>query len=461
MQTRRKCRGSISRRLLGIAFLTFLFAIRITAAVPDYAAVDAIFSKYCLDCHDSKEPEAKLVLENFEGLMKGGETGAAIVPGKSSDSLLVKMVEGQISKAGKTLVMPPKKRKKLDPEEIAIIKAWIDAGAKPPTTTIVREINVPVIKPKEAPRVPVNTLIHIPNSALIALGRYREVQLCSAENGSTVRNLSGLHGNVNALVASAHGHRIYAAAGEDARFGEVRIWSVADGTLIRTLQGHKDAIYSIALSPDGKLLATGSYDQKIKLWDVAAGKEIKTLSGHNGCVYGLAFRPDGKILASASGDRTVKLWDVATGTRRDTLSQPLKDVYTVAFTRDGKKLVAGGVDSRIRTWQISENAAETTNPILESKYAHEGAILHLAFSLDGQSLASTADDRTAKIWNFSDMHERVLLEKQPDWAPALDFISPDKIALGRLDGSVAFYDLNGKPLDIHITPNPNAKLSKK
>ncbi|MGZ5546115.1 MAG: WD40 domain-containing protein, partial [Limisphaerales bacterium] len=431
------------------AALLLLFSLALSAvAAPDYAAVDAIFSKYCLDCHESKEPEAKLVLENYEGLMKGGENGAAIVPGKSSDSLLVKMVEGKITKAGKTLVMPPKKRKKLDPDEIAAIRAWIDAGAKPPAAAIVKELNVPEIKPKVTPRNPVNAIVHIPNSSLFALGRYGEVQLCSVENGSLIRTLSGHHGNVNALAASAHGHRIYAAAGEDSRFGEIKIWKVADGSLVRTLQGHKDAIYSIALSPDGKILASGSYDQKIKLWDVATGKELKTLSGHNGCVYGLAFRPDGKILASASGDRTVKLWDVATGTRRDTLSQPLKDVYTVAFTPDGKKLVAGGVDSRIRTWQISDNAAETTNPILESKFAHEGAILHLAFSADGQTLASTADDRSVKIWNFNGMRERVLLEKQPDWAPALDFLSSDKIALGRLDGSVAFYDLSGKPLDI-------------
>ncbi|MDB6056839.1 MAG: Planctomycete cytochrome [Verrucomicrobiales bacterium] len=444
------------------SLLVLTLAVRLSAApVPDYAAVDTIFSKHCLDCHDSKEPEAKLVLENYDALMKGGENGAALVAGKSSDSLLVKMVEGKITKDGKALFMPPKKRTKLDPQEIATIKAWIDAGAKPPAIAIVKEINVPEIKPKVAPRNPVNAIAHIPGSSNIALGRYSEVQVCSAENGSLIRTLAGHHGNVNALVVSAHGHRLYSAAGEDARFGEVKVWNIADGSLLRTFQGHKDAIYSMALSPDGKILATGSYDQKIKLWDVGTGKETKTLSGHNGCVYGLAFRPDGKILASASGDRTVKLWDVASGTRRDTLAQPLKDLYTLAFTPDGKKLVAGGVDSRIRTWQISENAAETTNPILESKFAHEGAVLHLAFSVDGQTLASTADDRTVKIWNFSDMRERVVLEKQPDWAPALDFVSSDKIALGRLDGSVAFYDFDGKLLDIHISTDHNEKLSKK
>jgi hypothetical protein len=66
-----------------------------------------------------------------------------------------------------------------------------------------------------------------------------------------------------------------------------------------------------------------------------------------------------------------------------------------------------------------------------------------------------------KIWNFADMRERVVLEKQPDWAPALDFVSSDEIALGRLDGSLGFYDMNGKPIDAHASTNHDAKLSKK
>src|SRR6185503_8399813 len=91
-----------------------------TKPANDYAAVDAIFFKHCLDCHATQDPEAKLVLESFETLMKGGETGAAIVPGQSDESLLIKMVEGKIEKEGKKKIMPPGKRKKLELEEIAV-----------------------------------------------------------------------------------------------------------------------------------------------------------------------------------------------------------------------------------------------------------------------------------------------------------------------------------------------------
>ena len=189
------------------------------------------------------------------------------------------------------------------------------------------------------------------------------------------------------------------AAGEPGVFGEARLWNVADGKLVRTFQGHQDSLYAAVLSPDGKLLATSSYDQQIKLWDAATGKELRTLAGHNDAVFDLAFRPDGKILASASGDRTVKLWNVATGERLDTFGQPLKELYAVAFSPDGKRVAAGGVDNRIRVWQVSADGKENTNPILYSRFAHEGAVVKLVYSADGKTLVSAGEDRTVKIWD--------------------------------------------------------------
>lgn len=424
-------------------------------AKADYAAVDAIFTKHCLDCHAAQDPEGKLVLESFETLMKGGESGPVIVPGKSAESLLLRMIEGNVERKGKKIVMPPGKRRKLETAEMATIKAWIDAGAAGPAagTIVAKELVVPKIVPKVPPPPSIKALAYAPSSKLIAVARYGEVELRSAESRVVVRTLTGHRGSVNAVVFSPDGQHVFAAAGEAGLFGVVRQWNVSDGKLVRTFEGPRDALYAVAVSPDGKTLAGGGYDQKIKLWKIETGEELKTLSGHNGAVYDLSFRPDGKILASASADRTVKLWDVASGERRDTLSQSLKELYTVAFSPDGKRLVAGGVDNRIRVWQISENAAETTNPILEARFAHEGAILKIVFSSDGKSLLTSAEDRTAKLWDATEVKERLLLEAQPDWPTALTFALDNRaVVVGCLDGSLRYY--NSATGKVFLPPKP-------
>src|SRR5687768_10048671 len=115
--------------LILCAFVPLWFDLR--AAETNFDQVDALFQKHCLDCHNAKDAEGQLILESYDLLMKGGEDGAVVVPGKSADSILVKSVEGSFEKDGKRKIMPPgAKRKKLDSDEIALIKAWIDAGAK-------------------------------------------------------------------------------------------------------------------------------------------------------------------------------------------------------------------------------------------------------------------------------------------------------------------------------------------
>ncbi len=425
---------------------------RVAAAEADFRRIAPILSEHCLDCHAAQDPEADFVMESFETLMKGGESGPAIVPGNSGESLLVRMIEGTFEKDGKKKIMPPGKRTKLTAEQIADLRAWIDSGAKAPTNARIasKEINVPRITPKGIPRKQINAIASVPGKPIFAIARYNEIEIRSSENRALIRTLTGNKGPVNGLAFSADGTRLFSAGGDGGLPGEVREWNVTDGMLLRSYEGHSDAVYGIAISPDGKFLATGSYDQKIKIWDTGSAKEIRTLTGHNGCVYALAFRADGKILASASGDRTVKLWDVANGERRDTLSQSLKELYTVAFSPDGKHLVAGGVDNRIRLWEISESASETTNPLLLAKFGHEGAILKLTFSPDGKTLASSADDRTVKLWNVPDLSEKIALPQQSDWSPAVSFLLENKaVAVGNLDGTYEIYDAEtAKPVPL-------------
>jgi WD40 repeat protein/mono/diheme cytochrome c family protein len=442
--------------LLGAGSRAALAAAEPTNA---FAAVEAIFSRHCLDCHAAQDPEGKLVLETFETLSRGGESGPAFVQGKSSESLLVKMVEGAVEKDGKKKIMPPGKRMKLAPEEIASLKAWIDAGAPPPPATprAPRELVLPKIQPKVPPRRSIQALAFAPGPGLLAVARYGEVDLVSASSHALLRTLIGHQGSVNAVAFSADGKLLAAAAGQPALFGEVRLWNVADGTLVRTFAGHQDALYAVAISPDGSVLATGSYDQKIKLWELATGRELQTLTAHNGPIFSLAFRPDGRLLASASGDRTIKLWQVATGKRVETLSQPLKEQYSVVWSPDGRRLAAAGIDNRIRVWEVSESGAETTNPLLLAKFAHEGPILSLVYSSDGRRLLSASEDRSLKVWEAASVTEERVLEVQPDATPGLAFLDSGKtFAVGRSDGSLEFYDgQNGQRL-----PAPAPELRK-
>jgi WD40 repeat protein len=410
-----------------------------TAKALDYNEhVAPIFKKYCAGCHNGTDKEGKLTLESYAGLLAGGEHGAEIVPGKSDQSRLVQVLTGKAEPA-----MPPEDNDKPSAAEIALIAGWIDAGAKPPSgagadpTVLV----TPKIKPWANSPEAIAAVAYASDGKTLALARLGTIEILSLPARSLVRSL-GLHrGRINAVSFSKDGTQLVTAAGEPGLFGEARLWNVADGKMNRAFQGHADSMYSAVLSPDGAILATTSYDQQIKIWDVASGAQLRELNGHNDAVFDLAFRSDGKVLASASGDRTVKLWDVASGTRLDTLGQPLKEQYAVAFSPDGNQVAAGGADNRIRVWRISPDAKENTNPILHSRFAHEGPVVKIVYSADGKTLVSAGEDRSVKIWDAATLVERLELERQSDWASALA-ISPDgkAIAVGRLDGSLTFYD---------------------
>ncbi|MFO0969992.1 MAG: hypothetical protein U0793_30945, partial [Gemmataceae bacterium] len=122
--------------------------------------------------------------------------------------------------------------------------------------------------------------------------------------------------------------------------------------IVHTFKGHGAEVYSVAFSPDGKMLATGSFDFTVKLWDTASGKEIKTFAGaagHTKQVLSVAFSPDGQFIASAGADNTLKVWDVPVN--HPLRSLPLPDnALAVALSPDGTKLAAGTKDGKVRVF---------------------------------------------------------------------------------------------------------------
>jgi WD40 repeat protein/tRNA A-37 threonylcarbamoyl transferase component Bud32 len=172
----------------------------------------------------------------------------------------------------------------------------------------------------------------------------------------------------------------------------IKLWHLDSGELIDTLSGHLDTVSSVAISPDGKILASGSWDKTIKLWYLVGGKLIHTLSGHLDTVSSVAISPDGKILASGSLDKTIKLWYLGSGKLIDTLSGHLDTVSSVAISPDGKILASGSWDKTIKLWHLG------SGKLIDTLSGHYDSVLCIAISPDGNTLASCSQDTTINQW---------------------------------------------------------------
>jgi WD40 repeat protein len=150
---------------------------------------------------------------------------------------------------------------------------------------------------------------------------------------------------------------------------------------LRANSRHTDRSRERAFSPDGKTVASGSYDKTVRLWDAATGEERQKLKGHDGSVRAVAFSPDGKTAASGSGDWTVRLWDAATGEERQKLEGHDSLVSAVAFSPDGKTVASGSDDETVRLWDAA------TGEERQKLKGHDGLVSAVAFSPDGKTVA--------------------------------------------------------------------------
>jgi RNA polymerase sigma factor (sigma-70 family) len=290
---------------------------------------------------------------------------------------------------------------------------------------------------------------------LASASRDKTIKLWDAATGKEKTTLKGHTGTIFAVAFSPDGKTIASAGlrpteqpdgGEegDPYTEEIRLWDVASGKNTATLEGPAGLVNAVAFSPDGKTLASGSlrfgkkpdeFSGAVVLWDVARGKPVATLEGHTNTVFSVAFSPDGKILASGSGDKTVKLWDVATGKERVTLKDHDDDVTSVAFGTDGKTLVSGSHDNTVKVWDVATNKTVTTIDV-------ETWVLNLALAPDGKTLATGDVSGAVQLWDVGTGKELATLEGHTDHVCTVAF-SPDgkTLASGSHDKTVKLWQL--------------------
>ena len=217
--------------------------------------------------------------------------------------------------------------------------------------------------------------------------------------------------------------------------GAVRLWDIVTRSDVVTVEGHTASVLSVAYSPDGTILASGSGDNTVKFWDIATETNIATLEDAGG-VNSIAYSPDGTTLASGSGDNTVKLWDISTRTNTATLAGHTAGVLSVAYSPDGTILASGSWDTTIRLWDV---LTRTNIAILEG---HTYPLWFIAFSPDGATLASGSVDGTIKLWDIATKTNGATLEGHTNDVISVVF-SPDgtTLASGSVDGTIKLWDI--------------------
>jgi WD40 repeat protein len=423
--------------------------------------IEPIFHSKCTVCHSGKQVKGKFDASTYASLMKGSGKGPVIVPGKSAESPLVKY-------AGRTAkpYMPPKDEEPLTPQELATIKLWIDQGAKPPMG--MNEKAKIVLSALPANVVPVRALAVSADKSMVVAGRGNQIDVYDAGSGTFIRALvdSKLAGADGKPLKAAHlsvvesvaisPDRKFIASGS---FQEVNIWDAQTGTLLRKLTGFADRVVALAFGK-GDLLATGggapTEDGELKVFEAATGKLVVDIKPcHSDTVYGVAFNADAKMLASGGADKFVKVFQIPSAELVKSFEGHTHHVLDVGWKADGKLLASAGADNSIKVWDFEKGEqARTMN-------GHAKQITRLVFVGTTGQIVTCSGDQSVRMWNVDNGGTIRQFGTVNDFLYAVG-ASPDGsiIAAGGEEGVVRLYNGNNGKMIKELLP-PGVAAPKK
>jgi WD40 repeat protein len=306
----------------------------------------------------------------------------------------------------------PQKADPLPAGQVALVRRWIEEGAKfdgpdiaAPLASMVEDLEHPA--PPEVYRQPVavTALAFSPDGGQLAVSGYHEVTLWDPGDGKLLGRVKKLAERTSGLAYSPDGKWLAIAGGTPGTMGEVRLSEV--GSVGKVLERIGDVMLVVRFSPDGTRLAAGGADNSIRIYDVKSGKRELLIEQHADWVTDLAFSPDGLRLASASRDKSARIFDTKTGAMHAAFLGHEEPVFGVAWDAAGKNVFSAGRDRRIREWNASDVKAvgEITG------FAAEPFRLE---TLEGMLFCNCADG-VVRVYSQEKRELVRAFEKMPEW----------------------------------------------
>jgi Planctomycete cytochrome C/WD domain, G-beta repeat len=399
-----------------------LFALMLLPAV---ASADAknptydddvlpILKQHCASCHGNDKQKSGLNVATLAAIKQGGAGGEVLKAGAPDKSRLYTLTAHTEEPK-----MPPSGTKIPD-AQIAILKLWIDQGARENSGTKVvmpekPKVNIGLTnvgkgKPEGPPPMPqagklkldpiyqakrpgaVLAMAASPWAPIIAIGGQKQVLLFHADNGDYLGSLPFDHGQINALKFSRNSKLLLAAGGKGGASGKAVLYNIETCEKVTEVGIETDALLCADISADQKLIAVGSPAKLIRIYNTSDGTVASEIKKHTDWVTALEFSPDGVLLATGDRNGGLFVWEAATGREFHSLRNHTLMITDLSWRYDSNALASSSEDGTVRLWEM-ENGSN-----FKGWAAHGGGAASVRYAKSGM-LASTGRDKVIKTWD--------------------------------------------------------------
>ncbi len=425
--------------------------------------VASIFLEHCVACHGPKKAEGGYRIDNFDELLKPGDTGEqpVVVTTAASGELI-----RRITSVDKSDRMPAD-ADALSAAQIEAVKRWVVEGAKFDGVKGSLPLNL-VVPPRVYPDPPATYLVPTPITAMafspdgawLLVGGYHEVMVWNTADGTLSRRIKNVGQRVHAIVFLADQKTIAVGGGEPGRNGEVRLMDFDTGQLKGVVGRTNDVVLDVAVKPGviaaadpathaplaNNELAIASADGLIRIFNYDTMAEVRTIANHADWVTAIAWSDDGTKLASASRDKSAKVFDAKNGELLVSYAGHAAAVRGIAFLPDGKQLVSTGTDKKLHRWEV-----EGAKKVTEVPIGNEG---YKIVRGDSFVFVPSADSQLRRI-NSSDNKVALSLAGYGDWVlSAAMHVGRNRVAGGAMNGEVRLWNATDGSLVRHWIAKP-------